>query len=407
MRLGKTNLKILLLGFSCCLAACGSGGNNGNNGNNGNQGLQNLAFSNLATMPAGPVPAKAQALFIGDFTADQKPDFAVLNDTIGVFVGNGDGNFQPVQNATSLVTMPSALTAGEFALTNIDLVASFPSTNQVDLYFDPDQNASYADNAPYNGGTSPEGVAVGDFNGDWKDDIALSNTDGNLTVKINTGAATFNDFLFSAPGKLSNPRNLIAGDFNGDHHVDLAFANFGGDSLTVWLNSGDANPAFLFEGSNADDSLALPAGSGVQGLWASDLDEDGDLDLAAANPNTKNLSVFLNVGNASFGPPSLYPAGSDAFAVASADFNLDGIPDLLVVNAFGTDGVHGDFCVYLGNGDGSFADPQTFSAGVDAANQANHPRSVAVADFNGDGKPDLVTSNSPGDSVTVTLNTSH
>ncbi|MDL1871389.1 VCBS repeat-containing protein [Deltaproteobacteria bacterium PRO3] len=396
------------------LAACGGGsGGGGGGGGGGNQGLANLNFGAPTSLVAGnaaSVPAKAQALYVGDFTGDQKLDFAVLNTAVGVFVGNGNGTFQNRLDATSLVTSPSALAAGEFdGQPNVELAATFPGTTQVDIYFDPNRDGQFADNAPFAilNGSSPEGLAIADFTGDGKDDIAVSNSDGSLTVKVNTGSVTFNDFSFSSAGKLNSPRNVVAGDFNGDGRPDLAFANFGGDSLTVWMNSANANPAFLFPGSNADNSLALPTGAGVQGVTAADFNGDGKLDLVAANPGTKNGSVFLNQGNGTFGSAVTVPAGADAFAAAAADFNLDGKMDLVIANAFGVNGVDGDFCVYLGKGDGTFDAPKTFTAGKDAADQPNHPRSVAVGDFNGDGKPDLVMAGSPGDTAIVVLNTSN
>lgn len=394
--------------LTMALAACGSG--DGPNPNPTPTPTPQptplvLDFGTPSTLEAGAVPSKAQALYVGNFTNDDDLDFAVLNTTIGVFVGNGDGTFDPRQDATSLVNNPSALSAGEFALTNIELVASFPGTNQFDIYFDPDQNGSYADNAPFDGGTSPEGVAIGDFDGDGDDDVALPSSNGDLVVRINQGGVTFDSFTYTSGGAVTNPRNIVAADFDGDGRDDVAIADFGGDRITVWLNSADPDPALLFPEANAA-GLALPAGAGVQGVTAADLNGDGDPDIIAANPTPKSVSVFLNNGDGTFAAKSDHPAGSDAFATAVADFNLDGNPDIVVVNAFGIDGTNGDFGVYLGNGDGSFDAAETFSAGTDSLDQPNHPRSVAVGDFNGDGKPDLVLANSPGDSVAVVLNTS-
>ncbi|HKX12750.1 MAG TPA: VCBS repeat-containing protein [bacterium] len=364
-----------------------------------------LDFGTPTTLEAGTVPSKAQALFVADLAGDDNLDFAILNSTIGVFVGNGDGTFDPRQDATSLVNGPSALTGGATFVDPNDLVAAFPSTNQFDIYFDPNRDGAYADNAPFNGGVAPEGIALGDFDGDGDDDVVLPGSDGDLYLRLNQGSVTFNPFSFPSAGALTNPRNIVAADFDGDDRDDVAIADFGGDRITVWLNSADANPAFLFPGSNAS-SLALPAGSGVQGVTAADLNDDGFPEVIAANPTPDNISVFVNNGDGTFAAKVDYPAGQDAFATAVADFNLDGVVDIVVANAFGVDGVNGDFCVYLGNGDATFEAPQTFTAGVDGLAQPNHPRSVAVGDFNDDGKPDLVFASNPGDSAVVVLNTS-
>ena len=406
MRSCTKAFSVLITVLTMGLAACGSGdGPNPTPTPTPEPTPLVLNFGTPETTDAGTVPSKAQALYVGNLTADDNLDFAVLNGTVGVFVGNGDGTFDPRQDATSLDNGTSALAAGEFAYANVDLVASFSALNDFDVFFDPDQNGSYAGEGPFDGGVGPEGVAVADFDGDGDDDVALPGSDGNLYLRIHNGGLVFNPFSFPSGGALTNPRNLVPADFDEDGRADVAIADFGGDRITVWLNSADANPAFLFPASNAT-SLDLPAGSGVQGVTAADLDEDGDFDIIAANPTPDNISVFLNNGDGSFSAKVDYPAGQDAFATAVGDFNLDGNPDIVVVNAFGVDGINGDFCVYLGNGDGSFDAPETFTAGVDGLAQPNHPRSVAVGDFNEDGKPDLVFANSPGDSVTVVLNTS-
>lgn len=407
MRSFSKALGALVMTLSLGLAACGSNGDGPNPTPTPTPEPTPLVlnFGTPTTLEAGTVPSKAQALYVGNFTDDDDLDFAILNNTIGVFVGNGDGSFDPRQDATSLVNGPSALAAGEFALDNIELVAAFPGTNQFDIYFDPDRNGSYADNAPFNGGAGPEGIAVADFDGDGDDDVALPGSDGSLYLRLNLGGVTFNPFDYASGGAFTNPRNLVAADFNGDDRQDVAIADFGGDRITVWLQSGDDDPSLFFESGDAS-SLTLPAGSGVQGVTAADLDDDGDIDIVAANPTPDNISVFLNNGDGTFASKVDYPAGQDAFATAVADFNLDGNVDIVVGNAFGVDGTNGDFCVYLGKGDGSFEAPQTFTAGVDALDQPNHPRSVAVGDFNGDGKPDLVFASSPGDSAVVVLNTS-
>jgi hypothetical protein len=94
-----------------------------------------------------------------------------------------------------------------------------------------------------------------------------------------------------------------------------------------------------------------------------------------------------------FGPAINWNAGDDPYSVAVGDFDGDGRPDLAVANV-DSDNVS----VLRGNGSGGFAAPVNFNAGVE-------PRSVAVGDFNGDGRPDLAVANQFGDNVSVLLNT--
>jgi hypothetical protein len=98
------------------------------------------------------------------------------------------------------------------------------------------------------------------------------------------------------------------------------------------------------------------------------------------------LSSLSNSGAATVGfkPAATYPVGTAPRFVASADLNADGKPDLVVVNfGFSGTGDDGSVSVLLGNGDGSFQSAANFSAG-------RMPESIAIADFNGDGKPDIV-----------------
>ncbi|HCU25063.1 MAG TPA: hypothetical protein DF383_08600, partial [Deltaproteobacteria bacterium] len=81
----------------------------GGGGGGGNTGLQNLNFGTPLTLVAGAVPANLQTVVVGNFTDDNILDFAVLNDTVGVFVGKGDGTFQVRKDATSTNTGTTAL----------------------------------------------------------------------------------------------------------------------------------------------------------------------------------------------------------------------------------------------------------------------------------------------------------
>lgn len=92
-----------------------------------------------------------------------------------------------------------------------------------------------------------------------------------------------------------------------------------------------------------------------------------------------------------------YDVGNHPQSVAVADFNGDGIQDLTVANT-GTGPTYADssVSVLLGNGDGTFQPAQNFTTG-------KGPQAVAVGDFNGDGILDLATANLPGNNVSVLL----
>jgi hypothetical protein len=130
-------------------------------------------------------------------------------------------------------------------------------------------------------------------------------------------------------------------------------------------------------------------------LAVGDVNGDGKPDLVVANQaqdvlNHGSVGILLGNGDGTFHAVLNYDSGDDnTTAVAIADVNGDGKPDLLVSNVGTTAG--STVGVLLGNGDG------TFQAAVTYASGGNYAFSVAVADVNGDGKPDLVVANcSPG-----------
>ncbi len=104
-----------------------------------------------------------------------------------------------------------------------------------------------------------------------------------------------------------------------------------------------------------------------------------------------SLQVLEDRTLLSFVAAASYAAGSNPQSVAVADFNRDGIPDLAVANAGS-----GTASILLGKSDGSFSAPKSYVVG-------SYPQSVAVGDFNRDGIPDLVTANLLGNTVSVLL----
>jgi hypothetical protein len=126
-----------------------------------------------------------------------------------------------------------------------------------------------------------------------------------------------------------------------------------------------------------------------------DVNGDGRLDLAVANysygASAGSVSVLLGNGNGTFQGAVNFAVGSIPVSVAVADVNGDGRPDLVTANQSGN-----SVSVLLGNGNGTFQSAVNFGVG-------SSPRSVAVADVNGDGRPDLVTANFGSGSVSVLL----
>ncbi len=137
-------------------------------------------------------------------------------------------------------------------------------------------------------------------------------------------------------------------------------------------------------------------------VTTADFNGDGFLDLASANESADSVSVFLGNGGGGFGAGSNYPVGSHPLAITAADFNGDSRTDLAVAN-FGSLGIPttgtSDISLLFGMGGGSFAPAQHIGLG----DPASHPSSIAVADFNRDGRIDIALGNYSLRAVSVFL----
>lgn len=215
-------------------------------------------------------------------------------------------------------------------------------------------------------------IAVGDFNGDTKSDLAVTNFDQHLvSVLFGNGTGSFGFPVHFTVGQ--NPWSVTVGNFNGDMKSDLAVANFGTNNVSVLFGNGMGNFSIA---SN------FPVGNRPKSIAVGDFNGDMKSDLTVANYDTGNVSVLLGNGMGSFSLASNFPAGSNPTTVAVGDFNDDRKPDLAVTSAGDVTGsVAPKVTVLLGNGVGGFG-----SASIPLNLPAS---SVAVGDFNGDTKLDL------------------
>ncbi|HEX4947178.1 MAG TPA: VCBS repeat-containing protein [Blastocatellia bacterium] len=278
---------------------------------------------------------------------------------------------------------PHAMTTGDvngdglpdFAVTNRD-------TNQVTLLLGTNDGArSFRQAGSFEVGAEPRAVAMHDFNGDGKADLAVTNRGSNtVTTLLGDGAGGFTNVGSYDSG--SQPFSVAVADFNQDGRLDL-----------VVVNEGFGNLAIL--DGNGDGSFAAPryfsASATPQSALIGDFNKDGKADLVVANYATNEVTVLLGLGDGSFESARSYGAGVgwSPGAIALGDVNNDGNEDLIV----GKGGFR-YVTVLHGSGTGAFWFYTAFIAGME-------PQSLALADFNRDGKLDLAVGNYLSHSITV------
>ena len=228
-------------------------------------------------------------------------------------------------------------------------------------------------------GAKPVALVIADFNNDKKLDIATADSAGNdVTVFLNKGDGTFGAGKKFAVGK--NPVGIVAGDFNGDGKIDLAVAAQNDNAVDILFGAGNGT----FKLGTTALSAAAP-----NGIAAFDFNGDKTTDIVVSDRNSKQITVFLSKTGGGFAAGKTINVEGLPNAITVADVNGDKRPDLLVSNGAGngkTD--HGSVSVLLGNGKGGFSS-------IGSSPTLTGPASIAVGDFDGDGRLDMLTAN-PG-----------
>jgi hypothetical protein len=225
---------------------------------------------------------------------------------------------------------------------------------------------------------------VGDWNLDGNLDVVMVNSTTNqITTMRGTGTGTFGNVASITVG--SQPSWVEVADFNADGISDLAVVNTGSDNVQIWRGNGTG-------GFTLNTTLSVGAGSGVISATARDLNRDNRPDLVVCLRDLNSLKVYLANTTGGFNAPTTLSPGLGPQFVAVDDLNADGFVDLIVGQSQ-VSGV-GELAILNGNGAGGFGAPTILSTGPT-------PVSVATGDFNGDGNIDVATASQTGSAVSV------
>jgi uncharacterized protein (TIGR03437 family) len=338
-----------------------------------------------------PQPAISTGTGLGDLAYtdlnhDGKPDLLIVDpasSSLGVLFGNGDGTFQSPQFYLA------AAGAGSISLmpledSNAAIIVPDNITGNLTLTF---ANSDGIVGTPplQSLGTQPGGIAAADLNGDNQTDLVITDAGtGNAYVLLNTGQGQFGNPVTYPLG--STPGAVAIADLSKDGSPDIVAADSAGIDVLLGSANGAFGASHTFASSGALSSLAL-----------ADFNSDGNLDVASAIPSSGGLTLFAGNGDGTFQAASAIalPGGVVPYTVVSGDFNGDGKPDLAVAYnqplppGVTTTTPPGGIYILLGNGNGTFSTPSNIALPGSVL-----PEFVAggfnTADVNGDGKLDLV-----------------
>ncbi|MFN6540466.1 MAG: FG-GAP-like repeat-containing protein [Nostoc sp. EkiNYC01] len=231
---------------------------------------------------------------------------------------------------------------------------------------------------------------------------AWDTSDGNISGTTNVvpgvggGTTAFSSVTESAsisiiPNTFDvglRPYSIVVGDFDKDGKLDLVTANKSSQTVSVLLGKGDGT----FKPATNFSTVGFN-GLSPSSVAVADFNKDGKLDLVTANNLSNNISLLLGKGDGSFQTAVNFAleSASAPISIAVGDFNKDGKSDIVTVN-----NASQNISVLLGNGSGGFGTAKNFKV-------PSRPSFVTVSDFNGDGKSDLAVTSSYFNNVSILL----
>jgi uncharacterized protein (TIGR03437 family) len=286
---------------------------------------------------------------------------------------------------------PAALVAGDFNSDGVaDIVVANKATNNISVVLS-NGVGGFTLGGPYSVGLNPGALALLGIDKAGYLELAVANQGDNTISILFFTPQTGNLAKQTTVGSqwgLNSPSALASGVFRTGGNVDLVIANRGSNSVVVVR--GDGTGTFT---PYSASPIVSGVGQGPSSIAIADFDLDGNFDIAVTNEFDNTVTVLRGGGNGGFSafPTSPFATGSNPVSIATADFNGDGRPDLAIANY-----TSNNVTVLLGTGLGSFTPlangPLSTGAG---------PEAIVTADFNLDLLPDLAIANYKASTITV------
>ncbi len=294
-----------------------------------------LGNGNGTFLPQTPIPTGASPFSVatGDFNNDSKLDLVTANlagQSFTVLLGNGNGTFStltlPDKDIAGGLHSPLQVAVGDLgngqadiAATNTDGTLTVIMGNGNGTFQAPKVWAPYA-------GAQFWGIAIANMGTGHPDLVAAAYSAWKVAVFPGNGDGTFGAPILTGIGGGQNDGFLAVGDFNGDGKMDVATSNRNSNSVSILLGNGTFQPQVM----------TYSVGVGPAAIVVSDLNNDKKLDLAVANLGSSSGSVLLGNGNGTFAPAQTFNSGQSPLGIAAAAFNpSDATLDLVFANFVG------------------------------------------------------------------------